>query len=227
VKKSFGSLGVLLLAANAWSQSAKPAIEWDLIEQQLNVIRAAILNRDIDATEKATQALSRAVSKEWAKSIPTPADRLQQAEDGAARTHLKNRIGSLPYLAALAFQAGEFEKAEQYARQTLAEPSDAYDSILTGNVVLGLIALKNDDIAGAGTYLLAAARMKGKSITLDRYGPNLALAKALLEKGQNDVVLEYFQLCKTFVTKNPKLDDWIAMLKGGRAPDLSREYLWF
>jgi hypothetical protein len=93
--------------------------------------------------------------------------------------------------------------------------------------VLGLIALKNDDIVGAGIYLLTAARTKGKSITLDRYGPNLALAKALLDKGQNDVVLEYFQLCKTFVTKNPKLDDWIAMLKSGRAPDLSREYLWF
>lgn len=225
MNRSCVSLGVALLAATGWSQSAKPTIEWDLVEQQLNVVRAAILNRDIDATEKATEALSRAVSKEWAKSIPTPADRLQQAEDGAARTHLKNRIASLPYRAMLAFQAGEFEKAEQYARQTLAEPSDAYDSVHTGNVVLGLIALQNDDIAGAGAYLLAAARTKGKS--LDRWGPNLALAKALLDKGQNDVVLEYFQLCKAFVTKNPKLDDWIAMLKSGRAPDLSHEYLWF
>jgi len=225
VKKSFGSLGVLLLAANAWSQNAKPAIEWDVVEQQLNLVRAAMLNRDINATEKATDLLSKAVYKEWAKSIPTPADRLQQAEDGAARIH-RSRILTLPNLAKLAFQAGEFEKAEQYARQTLAEPSDAMDSIHTGNVVLGLIALKNDDIAGAGTYLLAAATTKGKSIILDRWGPNLALARALLDKGQNDVVLEYFQLCKTFVTKNPKLDDWIAMLKSGRAPDLSNEYLW-
>jgi hypothetical protein len=54
----------------------------------------------------------------------------------------------------------------------------------------------------------------------------LALAKALLEKGQSDVVLEYFQACKSFVTKNPKLDEWIAALKGGGTPDLSHEYLW-
>ncbi len=227
MKKSCGTLAIVLLAATvcttAWSQSAKPIVEWDLVEQQLSVLRAAIQTRDIDASEKATEALSGAVSKEWVKSIPTPADRLQQVEDGAARTHSKN---SLPNLSTLAFEAGEFEKAEQYARQTLAEPSDAMDSVHAGNVVLGLIALKNDDVAGAGTYLLAAARTKGKSVILDRWGPNLALAKALLDKGQNDVVLEYFQMCKTFVTKNPKLDDWIAMLKSGRAPDLSHEYLW-
>jgi tetratricopeptide (TPR) repeat protein len=233
---------VVTVCTTSWSQSPKPDVEWDLVEQQLNVLHAAVQTRDIDATEKATEALSRSVSKEWLKSIPTPANRLQQAEDGAARgwssprmeqpedgaarTHLKNRIGSLPNLATLAFQAGELEKAEQYARQTLADRSDAMDSIHAGNIVLGLIALKNDDVAGAETYLLAAARTKGKSVIMDRWGPNLALAKALLDKGQNDIVLEYFQSCKSFVTKNPKLDDGIAMLKSGRARDLSQEYLW-
>jgi hypothetical protein len=222
-------LGVAVLAlsvfATGWSQNPKPEVEWDVVDEQLNALRTAVQTRDIEATEKATEALSRSVSKEWLKRRPTPADDLQNAEDGAARTHPKNRIGSLPNLAMLAFQAGELDKAEQYARQTLAEPSDMFDSVHAGNTVLGLIALKNDDIAGAGTYLLAAARTKGRSI-LDRWGPNLALAKAMLDRGQNDIVLEYFQLCKSFVTKNPKLDDWIAMLKGGRAPDLSHEYLW-
>jgi hypothetical protein len=222
-------LGVAVLAlsvfATGWSQNPKPEVEWDMVDEQLNALRTAVQTRDIEATEKATEALSRSVSKEWLKRRPTPADDLQNAEDGAARTHPKNRIGSLPKLAMLAFQAGELDKAEQYAHQTLAEPSDMFDSVHAGNTVLGLIALKNDDIAGAGTYLLAAARTKGRSI-LDRWGPNLALAKAMLDRGQNDIVLEYFQLCKSFVTKNPKLDDWIAMLKGGRAPDLSHEYLW-
>jgi hypothetical protein len=222
-------LGVAVLGlsvfATGWSQNPKPEVEWDVVDEQLNALRTAVQTRDIEATEKATEALSRSVSKEWLKRRPTPADYLQNAEDGAARTHPKNRIGSLPNLAMLAFQAGELDKAEQYARQTLAEPSDMFDSVHAGNTVLGLIALKNDDIAGAGTYLLAAARTKGRLI-LDRWGPNLASAKAMLDRGQNDIVLEYFQLCKSFVTKNPKLDDWIAMLKGGRAPDLSHEYLW-
>jgi hypothetical protein len=39
---------------------------------------------------------------------------------------------------------------------------------------------------------------------------------------QVKAVLKYFQACKSFVTKNPKLDDWIAVLKEGRVPDLSQ-----
>lgn len=88
------------------------------------------------------------------------------------------------------------------------------------------MALRDNDVSAAETYLLAAGRAKGDA-ALQRFGPNLALAKALLEKGRNDTVLEYFQLCRSFVTQNPKLDLWIATLKGGAAPDLSREYLWY
>jgi hypothetical protein len=126
-----------------------------------------------------------------------------------------------------AIQAGEFDKAQDYASQTLRSPSPAYDSVHPGNIVLGLVALNRDqDVASAKMYLVSAGKTKGSPI-LDRWGPNLALAKALLDKGENEAVLEYFQSCKSFVTKNPKLDDWIALLKGGRTPDLSHEYLWF
>jgi hypothetical protein len=125
-----------------------------------------------------------------------------------------------------AVQAGNFIKAQSYAYQTLQTPSSAYDSIHTGNVVLGLVALQRDhDVFAAKEYLLLAGRTKG-SPTLDRWGPNLALAKALLECGQREAVLQYFESCKNFVTKNPKLNDWIAMLRGGGVPDLSNEYLW-
>lgn len=188
-------------------------------------LRTALQARDIEASKKATDALADIVQQQWMKTRPTPADYLQEAEDRAAGANPKTRPRTLPYLAMVAFEAGEFNKAEQYARQTLLEPSDSYDSVHAGNIVLGLLALRNDDVTGAGDYLLAAARTKG-SMILDRWGPNLALANALLGKGRNEVVLEYLQLCKSFVTKNPKLDDWIATLKGGRAPDLSHEYLW-
>jgi hypothetical protein len=161
---------------------------------------------------------------EWQKQNPTFAEYLQKAEDRAAAS-AKLRTMFLPELAILAFRAGELAKAEQYAHETLLRPSDVYDSIHAANTVLGLIALRHDDVAGAGAYLLAATKTKGTSL-MDRYGPNLALAKELLDKGQNGVVLEYFQACKSFITKNPKLDDWIAMLKGGRAPDFKYEPLW-
>jgi len=158
------------------------------------------------------------------KQSPTPAERLAELEQSLRSP--RQSYPMLPALAMLAAEARDFDKAQTYANQTLQNPSDASDSIHIGNNVLGLVALNRDgDVATAKTNLLAAAKTKGSKI-LARWGPTLALAKALLDKGEKEVVLEYFQECKSFVTQNPKLDDWIAMLKGGGTPDLSHEYLW-
>ena len=46
----------------------------------------------------------------------------------------------------------------------------------------------------------------------------MALAKALIEKGERDVALRYFELCGKF-WKNPKLKQWTATVKGGGMPD--------
>jgi hypothetical protein len=211
----------LTLCTRAWPQgSPKPEVDWAAIDKQLDALRSAVLARDIETSQKISQQLWSLTTGQWAKQQPTAADRLALAESRPANA------STLPYLAFQAAQAGEFGKAEQYAYETLATPSRAYDSVHTGNIVLGLVALNRDNnVDSAKAYLLSAAKTKG-SPHLDRWGPNLALAKELLDKGQREAVQEYFQLCKSFVTKNPKLDDWIAMLKGGGVPDLSHEYLW-
>jgi hypothetical protein len=215
-------LVALTLCTRAWPQgSARPEVDWAAIDKQLDALRSAVLARDIDTSQKIAQQLGSLTAGQLAKQQPTAAERLAQAESRPANTL------TLPYLALLAVQAAEFGKAEQYAYETLAAPSRAYDSVHTGNIVLGLVALNRDNnLDSAKAYLLSAAKTRGSPL-LDRWGPNLALAKALLDKGQAETVLEYFQLCKGFVTKSPRLDDWIAMLKGGRVPDLSHEYLWF
>lgn len=217
------TLLALSLATATWSQpNLKPEVDWGAIEQQLEQFRAAVQARDIDASHKVSQQLWTLTTNEWVKQSPTAADRLAQAES----QRLPANATSLPYLAMLAVQAQQFDKAQLYALQTLQTPSAAYDSIHIGNIVLGLVALSRDsDVAASKQYLLLAAKTKG-SLTLDRWGPNLALAKALIDRGEREAVLEYFQSCQTFVTKNPKLNDWIAMLKGGGTPDLSHEYLW-
>ena len=219
------TLAALNFCAPAWSQpSPKPEIDWATIESQSAVLQSAIQARDIIRTQKASQQLWHTTTDKMVSESPSAADRLALAE---SKRRTENTDLLLPYLAMLAFQAGQLDKAQLYANQTLQAPSTAYDSIHTGNIVLGLVALNRDgDVRAASSYLLSAVKTKG-SPSLDRWGPNLALAKALLEKGQNEAVLEYFQSCKSFVTKNPKLDDWIAMLKGGGSPDFSHEFLWF
>ncbi len=47
----------------------------------------------------------------------------------------------------------------------------------------------------------------------------MTLAKELLEKGEKDVVLEFFDLCARFWKYQPRLSEWTATVKQGGIPD--------
>ena len=66
-----------------------------------------------------------------------------------------------------------------------------------GHMVLGRVALKRGDVETAKRELLLAGATPG-SPQLDSFGPNMSLAKDLLEKKQADTVIEYFALCVKF-----------------------------
>ncbi len=131
----------------------------------------------------------------------------------------------LPQLAKRAMKAGETDKAEAYAKQLL-QMAPQYpkswnygNAIFYGNVVLGHVALQRGNLEQAGHYLLAAADTPG-SPQLDSFGPNMVLAKELLDKGQSDVVLQYFALCRNFWKRDHgRLDEWSATVREGKVPD--------
>ena len=50
------------------------------------------------------------------------------------------------------------------------------------------------------------------------YGPNMSLAKDLLEKGERQVVLDYFALCGKFWNYG-RLGEWSQQVKEGKIPD--------
>lgn len=55
---------------------------------------------------------------------------------------------------------------------------------------------------------------------MDSFGPNMTLAKDLLEKGEKKVVLDYFELCRKFwEARFSKLDAWKSDVEAGRMPD--------
>jgi len=128
----------------------------------------------------------------------------------------------LPQLAKAALDAGELGKAESYARESLhvREPGPMNgDGIHTANNILGLLALRNGNVAQANQYLLEAGRVQGGAV-LGSFGPNMRLAKELLQKGERDVVLEYFSLCRKFWTMGGKqLDAWTATVRSGGIPE--------
>ena len=73
-----------------------------------------------------------------------------------------------------------------------------------------------------GKYLLDASSTPG-SPQLNSFGPNLTLAKELLERGQGPVVLEFFARCKNFWKMDRgKLDEWSATIRGGGIPQFTQ-----
>jgi len=106
----------------------------------------------------------------------------------------------------------------------VAEPPDrkSWDhgnAIHHGNLILGRLALRRGELDKAKQHLLAAGRTPG-SPQLDSFGPNMTLALELIEKGERQAVLEYFELCARFwKLDRGQLKAWAATVKGGGTPD--------
>lgn len=136
-----------------------------------------------------------------------------------------SKFHRLDSLTEAALKAGDIEKASQYANELLSAarkyPNDWNygNAIHEGNNVLGCIALRNGNIKRADEYLLKAGRTPG-SPTLDSFGPNMELARGLLEKGETNTVLKYFELCRKFWSMGgQRLNEWASEVKAGNIPD--------
>jgi tetratricopeptide (TPR) repeat protein len=138
----------------------------------------------------------------------------------------QDRFYSLTEVATMGFLLGKTNEARVYARKLLAmapkfrEDWNYGNAIHDGNMVLGRIAVREGRIEDAKRFLIEAGKSPG-SPQLDSFGPDMGLAKDLLEKGERDTVLEYFQLCRKFweVGRRGKLDQWTKDVKAGKMPD--------
>ena len=162
---------------------------------------------------------------------PAATRALQQMETAQANTtdELK-RFYNLNSLAKMAFDAGEIEKAKEYATtmlQQAAEPRSGWDygdAVYRGNSVLGRIAVRAGNLDQARQYLLASARTTGSPV-LGSFGPNMTLARELLDQGDKETVLEYFKLCGAF-WKDDKLNAWTEQVKQGWVPDFGANLVY-
>ncbi|VGO20639.1 RNA polymerase subunit sigma-24 [Pontiella sulfatireligans] len=147
---------------------------------------------------------------------------LEQLEIAYERSNGMGKNYQLKDMAQAAAAAGDYAKAKQYAQKMLGSPGIDWNSgnnVHHGNMVLGLVALEEGDVEEAKRRLIASGKTKG-SPQLNSFGPNMTLAKALLEKGETEVVVEYFELCALFWGRHSdKLEAWTALAKGGVVPD--------
>ena len=113
------------------------------------------------------------------------------------------------------------DKAKTFANRLLKEYNSDGQAVHDGNTLLGLLAIESGEIEAANSYLIESGKTKG-SPSLRTSGPSMSLANALLEKGQKDAVLEYFELCEKFWKSPPgmkKLEQWKAAVEAGITPD--------
>lgn len=102
------------------------------------------------------------------------------------------------------------------------------NAIHLANLVLGKINLINDDLEQAKDYLLKAARTDG-SPQLKSFGPNMSLARDLLEVGEKEVVLKYLDLVKKFwypLFSFFKIRKWKKEIKNRLVPDFAANNIY-
>jgi Gram-negative bacterial TonB protein C-terminal len=170
---------------------------------------------------------------ELTKQFPrTPEQVLADDEQQSLGDSGHNRFYDLAKLAKAAFAAGDLIKAKALATELLGDaPQYKGDwnygnAIHDGNMVMGLVALRGGSTATAVQYLQAAGKSPG-SPQLGSFGPNMTLAKELIDAGQGAAVVGYFDECRTFWKMGgQKLDDWSAMVRGGGKPNFGANLLY-
>jgi TonB family protein len=152
-------------------------------------------------------------------------------QDSQASDPLR-RFYALGKLAKAALAAGALDKAAAYANELLAAAPDHRqdwnygNAIHDGNMVLGVVALRQGDMGTARQMLLQAGRTVS-SPQNSSFGPNMTLAKELLEKGDRDTVLEYFSLCANFWTRGgSRLAAWEQDVRDGKMPNFGANLVY-
>jgi beta-lactamase regulating signal transducer with metallopeptidase domain len=147
---------------------------------------------------------------------------LNSYENAQSGTKVEDRSYLLPNMARAALAAGRLDKAAAYANQMLAATGDDWNKgnmIYYGNFVLGMVAVQKGDLQTAEDHLLAAADTPG-SPQLNSFGPNMRLAKELLDRGRKDTVLVFLKKCMRFWTLSTSpCSRWIREIEEGQTPD--------
>lgn len=132
-----------------------------------------------------------------------------------------------------ALRRGKLDKAQRLAQELLdiaqhfSTDWNYGNAIHHGHRLLGEVALRRGDVATARAELLASGGTPG-SPQLNSFGPNMTVAKGLLEAGERDVVLQYLDLCGAFWKYDIQgsLPAWAAEVREGRIPDFRANLLY-
>lgn len=151
---------------------------------------------------------------------------LEQFEIAYGLSTDRARTLLLHSLAKAAFEAKQPHKAGEYAEEMLRQKGRNGNNLHFGNIILGRLALKDGQLEEAKQRLIQAGQTSG-SPNLNSFGPNMALAKELLQEGEKAVVLEYFELCSKFwKSDRGRLAKWSDAVREGKIPNFGANLVY-
>jgi hypothetical protein len=164
---------------------------------------------------------------------PSDQQRLDSATKKLANAKSQEeRFYALNDAAKESFVVGRIDDARRHAQELMTLLPNFQgnwnfgNAVQDANLVLGRIAVRQGRINDAKRYLIEAGKSPG-SPQMNSFGPNMSLAKDLLEKGERDVVLEYFDLCRKFwELHRDRLDNWGQEVKAGKIPDFGANLVY-
>lgn len=138
----------------------------------------------------------------------------------------------LTKMAPKALEMGETEKAKSYAELLLKNAENFQgnwnfgNAVHVANLVLGLIALDENKMDEAKNFLLEAGKTPG-SPPLNSFGPNMLLAKELLEKEEFETVSQYLELVGVFwKNHDDDLAAWKEAVKNKQIPNFGPNLIY-
>jgi len=210
----------LLFAGVLCAQTGQPTK--DELSRMIDDMRAAIRREDWSEASRISIRINAALLMRT-RTLATPGLELEHLQMMAGSDPIR-RNPFLPRLTKAAFAADDYARAAGYADEALSAAKQGVfwwtgDAIHQGNIVLGRLAMGKGDVEEAKRALLAAGRTPGSS-SLASTGPNMQLAKELLDRGEADTVIRYLEECGTFWEANRgKLAEWIVLIRAGLKPE--------
>jgi hypothetical protein len=209
--------------ALAQQPAALTPVQLQNLEGLADQVKVALKSGDLTKANSLASDLMLGIFKIRKAGEPSAVQKYQALLQASA-AGTRGSFYDLAHLATAALEAKEYDAAESYAKELLRNFSDDRQgkgtAIFVGHHVLGLVALRRDrDWVRAQSELLLAASTPGSPL-LGSFGPNMSLAKELLERGERETVLEFFTRCRTFWKMGgDRLDTWAATVKGGGTPN--------
>jgi hypothetical protein len=158
-------------------------------------------------------------------------DKCEQAESQLKKANLdvNNKNIILSDAAKSCFDLKKYDKSKKYANELLVLANENKGdlnifgpSIYDSHIALGRLDLLEGKPEQAIQHLFEAAKTPGHAV-LASFGPDMSLAKDLLEKGYKKPVIDFLTECKIFWEYDDgKIDKWVKEIKEGKTPDFKR-----